>query len=86
MIRQSGDGLNRITTTSHEVTSMARGIADAAREQAVAGEQVAQNMAKIAGLVDGNLESASEAQNAVTQLVTTATELQRLVARFRVIA
>ena len=37
-------------------------------------------------LVDGNLEWASEAQNAVTQLVTTATELQRLVARFRVIA
>ena len=85
MIRESGQGLSRITATSQEVTAMARGIADAAREQALAGEQVAQNMAKIVGLVDGNLESASEAQRAVSELVATSTELQGLVARFRVI-
>jgi aerotaxis receptor len=85
MIRESGQGLSRITATSQEVTEMARGIADAAREQALAGEQVAQNMAKIVGLVEGNLESASEAQRAVSELVATSTELQGLVARFRVI-
>jgi aerotaxis receptor len=43
-IHESTAGLSRITQTSQEVTGMARHIADAANEQAVASEQVASNM------------------------------------------
>ncbi len=85
MIRESGAGLGRITTSSQRVTDMARGIADAAQEQALASEQVASNMNRIAGLVESNLEAASQAREAVHELVGAANNLQALVARFKVI-
>jgi len=85
MIRESGAGLGRITESSQRVTEMARGIADAAREQAAASEQVANNMNRIASLVDGNLEAANQARDAVQGLVQTAHALQELSARFKVV-
>ncbi len=84
-IRESGSGLSLITASSQRVTDMARGIAEASKEQAVAGAQVAKNMSRIASLVDGNLESAGQVQKAVRELVGASTELQELVARFKVI-
>jgi aerotaxis receptor len=63
---------------------MARHIADAAKEQAVASEQVAGNMEKIAGLIDGNLDAAREAQSAADSLKATARELRRVVGKFKV--
>jgi len=85
MIRESGAGLGRITTSSQRVTGMARSIADAAREQALASEQVASNMNRIAGLVESNLEAANQARQAVHELVGAANELQALVGRFKLI-
>ncbi|GAB1392943.1 methyl-accepting chemotaxis protein [Rhodocyclaceae bacterium] len=85
-IHESTAGLSRITQTSQEVTGMARHIADAANEQAVASEQVASNMERIAGLIDGNLEAAKEAKEAADSLRGAAIELRRVVGRFKVMA
>lgn len=85
MIRQSMEGLTLITTTSKDVTGQARHIADAAKEQAIASEQVAQNMEKIAHLIDGNLEAAREAKAAADALKDTAGELRRVVGQFKVV-
>ncbi len=86
LIHESVAGLDRITNTSAEVTGMARHIADAASEQAVASEQVASNMERIAGLIDSNLESAQGAKRAADALKETAQELRRVVGQFKVIA
>lgn len=85
MIHQSMEGLSRITETSREVTDQSRHIANAALEQAVASEQVASNMERIASLIDGNLESAREAEAAADTLKVTAGELRRVVGQFKVV-
>lgn len=84
LIRESGDGLNRITQTSQHVTHMARDIANAASEQVIASQLVAQNMERVVALVDGNMEAANEAKKAVDNLVVTAEYLNRIVGRFKV--
>lgn len=85
-INESVTGLAQITGTSEEVASMARHIADAAREQAVASEQVAVNMERISGLIEENVASAAEAKQSAHALRSTASQLQQLVAQFKVVA
>ena len=65
---------------------MARHIANAANEQALASEQVASNMERIANLIDGNLEAAKEAKQAADSLKSAAAELRCVVGKFKVIA
>jgi aerotaxis receptor len=84
MIRESGLGLDMITGTSRRLNDMARDIAEAAKEQAVASQQVAVNMERVVELVDGNMHAASQAKEAVTNLVKTAHYLNHIVARFKV--
>jgi aerotaxis receptor len=86
MIHESMEGLSRITATSRDMTGQSRHIADAAQEQAIASEQVASNMEKIANLIDGNLEAAREAKAAADALKSTAGELRQVVGQFKVIA
>ena len=86
MVQESVAGLDLITGTSAEVTEMARHIADAAGEQAIASEQVATNMEQIAHLIDSNLESAQTAKQAADALKGTAHELHRVVQQFKIIA
>jgi PAS domain S-box-containing protein len=84
LIRESGSGLSQITTTSQRVTEMARDIANAAQEQALASQQVAKNMERVVDLVDGNMEAANQAKGAVDNLVKTAAYLNEIAARFKV--
>ena len=84
LVRESGAGLSQITGTSQRVTGMARDIANAALEQAMASQQVAQDMDRVLSLVDGNMEAATQAKEAVDNLVLTAGYLNRIVARFKV--
>jgi aerotaxis receptor len=84
LIRESGAGLSDITESSHHVTEMAQDIASAAKEQVLASQLVTQNMEQVVALVDGNLEAATEAKAAVTNLVKTADYLNRIVGRFKV--
>lgn len=84
MIKESVEGLSRITETGQDVTDSSRHIADAAREQAVASEQVAANMEKIVHLIDGNLDAARQAKAAADTLKGTAGELRQVVRQFKV--
>ncbi len=83
LIQESGNSLNRITVSSDQVTEMARDIANAAEEQVTASELVAQNMERVAQLVDGNMAAANEAQAAVNSLVGSANYLNRIIGRFK---
>jgi aerotaxis receptor len=83
LIRESGVGLNRITESSDHVTAMARDIASSASEQVIASELVAQNMERVAQLVEGNMAAANEARTAVDELVGSAKYLNRIVGRFK---
>jgi aerotaxis receptor len=85
MISASEQGLTRVTAVSQEVAEMAQHIAFAAREQAEAGKQVASSMERIAGLIDGNVEAAQEAERAVQELLATAFDLRSTVGSFRLI-
>jgi aerotaxis receptor len=85
MMSASEQGLSRVTTVSQEVADMAQHIALAAREQAEAGKQVASNMERIAGLIDGNVAAAQEAEKAVQELLSTAQELRGTVGSFRLV-
>jgi aerotaxis receptor len=85
MISASEQGLTRVTAVSREVAEMAQHIAFAAREQAEAGKQVASSMERIAGLIDGNVEAAQEAERAVQELLATAFDLRSTVGGFRLI-
>ncbi len=86
MIRESGAGLDRITTASREVTDRAQHIAAAAQEQAIASEQVACNMEQIAALIDSNVAGAHMAREAVGDLLGTAGNLRKVVAQFKIMA
>ena len=83
MIRASGENLARITDSSVEVSGMAHDIAGAASEQAMASENIAQNMERVAALVEGNLESAAAANKAVEKLNGSADYLGRIIRRFK---
>lgn len=84
LIRESGAGLSRITESSQHVTSMSLDISSAADEQAVASHNVAENMERVASLVDGNLEAANQAKQAVDSLVGSANYLNRIISRFKI--
>ncbi|MBS3936487.1 MAG: PAS domain-containing protein [Sulfuritalea sp.] len=83
MIEESGAGLSRVTAVSREVAAMARHIAEAAREQVIAGEQVSNNIERIATLIDGNVAASSETETAVDELLATAEELRKTINSFR---
>ena len=83
LIRESGEGLSQITSSSQHVMVMSREIASAAKEQVVASETVAQNMERVVQLVDGNLEAAGSAKAAVDEMVATAHYLNKIVGRFK---
>ncbi|BCB25748.1 aerotaxis receptor Aer [Sulfurimicrobium lacus] len=85
MMRESLSGLGRITSSSIEVTGMARHIADAAKEQAVASEQVAVNMEQVSALIEQNTSSAQQAWKATEELSHTAHDLKELVSHFELI-
>ena len=86
LIQESGAGLDRITASSREVTDRAQHIAAAAKEQALASEQVASNMEQIGALIDSNVAAAHMARAAVGELLGTAGDLRRVVAQFKIMA
>jgi aerotaxis receptor len=82
MMRESVSGLALITEASGDVSVQAQHIADAAREQAVASEQVASNMDQISSLIERNTASAHEAWEATENLSHAAHSLKELVSHF----
>ena len=83
MMRTSVDGLDEVCGSSDQVAEMSQHIAEAARQQSVASEDVASNMEKVSALIDQNTSVALEAWQSVEQLSGTAAQMTSLVARFQ---
>ena len=77
LIRKNGEGLKEIMTATVQVSGRVGHIAAASREQAVAGESVAQSLERITSLVDSNAHSAQDAKSATEELAHSAGELSK---------
>ncbi|MBI5889501.1 MAG: PAS domain-containing protein [Nitrosomonadales bacterium] len=77
LIRKNGEGLKQIMSATMNVSERVDHIANASKEQSVAGESVAQSLERITGLVDSNTQSAQEAKTAAEELAKSADELSR---------
>lgn len=85
MMRTSVDGLDQVRGSSEEVATMAQHIAEAARQQSIASEDVASTIEKVSSLIDQNTSSALEAWKSVEQLSVTAGQMSDLVSRFELV-
>ena len=85
MIRESGEGLSKVTAVSREVADMARHIAHAAQEQVLASEQISGNIERIATLIDGNVSASEQTEAAVAELLDTAEWLRQTVSSFKLV-
>jgi aerotaxis receptor len=77
LIRKNGEGLKQIMSATMNVSERVDHIANASKEQSVAGESVAQGLERITGLVDNNTQSAQEAKSSAEELAKSADELSR---------
>lgn len=81
-LRDSVSGLEDIMRSSAEVTTMSGQISDAARQQGVASEEVANSMQQITDLIERNTISARSATQAASELLNTAKQLDQLIGNF----
>ena len=82
MMRDSANGLSRINDASGDVTQRVQHIAEAAKQQTLASQQVATNMEQISILIEQNTQSANEAWATSRALKDTADNLKELMAYF----
>jgi aerotaxis receptor len=85
MMRSSVSGLDRVQASSEDAAAMAGHIADAARQQALASEEVASNMEQVSALIERNTSAAAEAQHTATRLAQAAAALQAVVDGFKIV-
>lgn len=76
--------LEQIRTASDEINGMSAHIAEAAQEQASASEQVAQNMERIANLIEENMAFVRQAVQSATSITNRAASLHELCDAFKV--
>jgi len=81
-LRDSVAGLEGIMHSSAQVSAMSGQISDAARQQGVASEEVANSMQQITDLIERNAASAHSAKQAAAELMTTSHQLDSLIASF----
>jgi aerotaxis receptor len=81
-LRDSVSGLEGIMRSSAQVTTMSGQISDAAKQQGVASEEVANSMQQITDLIERNTVSARSATQAAAELLETAKQLDQLIAGF----
>jgi methyl-accepting chemotaxis protein len=81
--RSAEESLSKIVASAEDVSSMARQITGAVKEQSVASEEVARNMEKISVLTEDNSHSIQNVDGAAKRLARTAGELQRLIGAFK---
>ncbi|MBU1426926.1 MAG: PAS domain-containing protein [Gammaproteobacteria bacterium] len=77
LIRKNGEGLKQIMSATLNVSERIDHIANASKEQSIAGESVAQSLEHITGLVDNNTLSAQDAKLSAEELAKSADELSR---------
>ncbi|MGB4674157.1 MAG: methyl-accepting chemotaxis protein [Azovibrio sp.] len=83
MLHESLSGLEGITGSSQQVSSMAQQISEAAQQQNIASQEVASNMEHITDLIEQNTDSARQAKIAADELLQTAHQLDDVVAQFQ---
>ena len=81
-LRDSVSGLEGIMRSSAQVSTMSDQISDAARQQGVASEEVANSMQQITDLIERNSASANSAKQAAAELLVTSRQLDTLIAGF----
>lgn len=77
LIRKNGEGLKEIRQAAINLANRIDNIAIASREQAEAGQRVAQSLERINELVESNTQSVKDAQFAAEGLANSANELAR---------
>lgn len=77
LIRKNGEGLKEIRLAAINLANRIDNIAIASREQAEAGQRVAQSLERINELVESNTQSVKDAQFAAEGLANSANELAR---------
>jgi aerotaxis receptor len=77
LIRKNGEGLKQILSATMNVSERVDHIANASKEQSVAGESVAKSLERITGLVDNNTLSAQDAKLSAEELAKSADELSK---------
>ena len=80
------DLLRDIVMAAEEVNGLAQGIAGATREQKAASAETAAGMEKISAITEENTASLQHVDSAANALAETATELKKLVDRFKLAA
>ncbi|PKO88576.1 MAG: hypothetical protein CVU16_13680 [Betaproteobacteria bacterium HGW-Betaproteobacteria-10] len=81
-LRDSVAGLEGIMQSSAQVSAMSGQISEAALQQGVASEEVANSMQQITDLIERNSASAQSARQAATELLSTSHQLDLLIASF----
>ena len=80
----AGSSLEKITGAVSTIAEMNTHIASAAEEQSAVAEEINRNIANISHISESNSEGAGQTATASAQLASLATELQQMVARFKV--
>jgi len=78
--------LNDIAEAALRVTELAKQIATATREQTTASEETASNMEEISSITEENTASIHKVGKSAEEMAFTASELQRLVGKFKLSA
>lgn len=78
--------LTQVIEAAVRVTTLAHQIASATNEQSIASEETARNMEEISSLTEENAASIHQVRKAADTLSGTASELQRLVGQFKLLA
>ncbi|MBA4381606.1 MAG: methyl-accepting chemotaxis protein [Sideroxydans sp.] len=77
LIRKNGEGLKEIMNATISMSGLINHIAQASKEQSVAGENVAKSLENITTLVDENTRSVQSTKVAAEELAKSADELSR---------
>jgi len=81
-LRDSVAGLEGIMHSSAQVSAMSNQISDAARQQGIASEEVANSMQQITDLIERNSAASRSAKQATADLLTTAKQLDAVIGSF----
>ena len=77
LIRKNGEGLKEIMSAALNVADRVGHIASASKEQSIASQEVAKNLASITSLVEHNSQSSESARTAGKALTSSADELRK---------
>ncbi|MBI4332305.1 MAG: methyl-accepting chemotaxis protein [Chloroflexi bacterium] len=82
--REAGDALEEIVASVERVTELVQQIAAASQEQSAASDQISRDIESVASVTQGTADGANQIAHSSQELSGLATELQEILARFRI--